>query len=192
MSLSIIETDAFHQMEQVADLMIKLDGSETKVAREMGIPRKTVLALHQQYKDILIKDSEARDYARDHLYAMVKHYDKLISRYYVLLEDLENLQFHHLVAAQISGAIKGIADLEKQRVDALQKAGILEGNDLGDELAAREDREAIILDILRNDLCAKCRNAVATKLTVLTNRVEPTMVYEDVEVVDEGHAGSDG
>ncbi len=176
---AIIDTEDFHLMEEVVELMRKHGGSETKVARELKIPRKDVISLHQQYRDLLINDSEARDMARDHLNLMVKHYDGLIAKFYDLIEDLESISFGHMVAGQISGALKAIADLEKSRLDALQKAGLLEGADLGDELAERERREQVLIEILRNDLCNVCRGVVAQKLTGLTNTVEAVVVYDE-------------
>jgi hypothetical protein len=57
-------------------------------------------------------------------------------------------------------------------VDLLQKAGVLEGTDLGAELAEMEEKQAILIDILRNDLCEKCQATVARRLKEVTGQVE--------------------
>jgi len=177
-SLIPVDSDRFESMEQVANL--RLTGmTDTAVAKELGLKRKVVIELWNEWKDALSKDTQARDAARDHLNQMVQHYDRLIKRYYDLLKDLQNETFGHQVAAQINSALKQIADLEAKRVDALQKAGLLDANDLGDELAEMEERQQILIDILRNDLCGNCRIVVAQRLQKVTHVVEATVVYDD-------------
>lgn len=171
MTLSIIEGTRFEQMEQIADL--QMEGlNETQIAKKLDIKRKDVIVLLEDYRNILRNDQEARDLARDHLVQMVKHYDKLIKKFYDLLDDLQAINFNHQVAAQINSAIKNIAELEAKRLDALQKAGLLESTELGDELASMEEKQAILIDILRNDLCEHCKPKIAHKLAQVTGHVE--------------------
>lgn len=176
--LATLDSDRFIKMEQVASL--RLEGlSETAIGKRLEIPRKVVIELFDEWKQMVNNDTLARDAARDHLNQMVRHYDRLINESYSLLSDLKSEPFTHQIAAQINATLKNIADYESRRVDALQKAGMLDANDLGDELAEREEREAIIIDILRNELCAHCRATVAQKLQQVTKTVEATVVYDE-------------
>lgn len=166
-------------MERIADL--KFQGySETQIAKQLEMKRKDVIILFDEYKDILTSDSEARDMARDHLNQMVKHYDSLIRKFYELVEEINLLNFSHQVAAQKNAALKAIADLEAKRLDALQKAGLLDSAELGDELAEMEEKHAILISILRDDLCFDCKQRVGDKLSRVTNQAEAI----DVEVVN--------
>lgn len=175
--LELVDSHRFNQMEQVASL--RLTGkSETAIAKELGLQRKIVIQLWNEYKDILAQDSTARDTARDHLNQMVQHYDKLIHESYKLLSKLESLEFDEKISAQINTTLKNIAEYEKVRVDLLQKAGLLDASDLGDELADMEEKQQILIDILRNDLCPACRQTVAQRLQKVTQVVEATVVYE--------------
>ncbi len=132
-------------------IALKLTGlSETVIAKQTGLQRKVVIELVNQWKDIMVNDNSARDAARDHLNQMVKHFDLLIKRYYDLLNDLKYEDFGHQVAAQINSALKQIADLEVKRVDALQRAGLLDAAELGDEMVEMEEKQAILIEILRN------------------------------------------
>lgn len=180
MSLSVIESDPFKEMERVASHMMK-GHSEFKTARDLDMKVVEVRALWQQYKDRLENDGMARDAARDHLNLMVKQYDDLIARLHENLEDLSTLDYDEKISAQINATTKNIGDMQAKRVDLLQKAGLLDAHDLGDELAEREEREALILDILRNDLCHSCQVAVRDKLTRLTGTVQGTVVEGDEE-----------
>jgi hypothetical protein len=169
----------FQTMEQVADLTMQ-GMNPTEISKQTGIQRKEVLELQADYRAALSQDSQARDMARDHLNMMVKHYDKLIKQFYVLLEDMEELKWTHFVAGQRNNALKAIADLEAKRLDALQKAGLLESGDLGDELAEMEEKQEILIGILRNDLCPDCKARVAYKLAQVSGQAE-TISAEVVE-----------
>lgn len=181
-SIVPVEGVRFETMEKVAELAMQGE-NDTAIAKQLQIPRKEVKALMAEYREALANDSEARDMARDHLNQMVKHYDHLIKRFYGLVEEIEALNFSHQVAAQKNAALKSIAELEAKRLDALQKAGLLDSAELGDELAEAEEKREIIISILQNDLCKDCKNRVANKLTQLTGRVQPLSTDIEVEIV---------
>lgn len=184
MSLLVHEDDRFEKMEQVASLRMK-GISDTAIGKELNLPRKVVIQLFDEWKEVLANDSLARDAARDHLNRMVQHFDRLIKRYYDLLDDLNSEAFSHQVAGQINSALKQIAELEAKRVDALQKAGLLDASDLGDELAEREEREEILINILRAHVCNNCRPTVMREIQKLSGQVE--VIRQDSEqVADNG------
>lgn len=170
--LAIVDSDRFEIMEQVASL--RLAGkSDTAVARELGIQRKVAIELFEEYKTIIRQDANSRDMARDHLDMMVKHYDRLIEKSYEVYRNLELMAFDEKIAAQMNTTLKNISEYEHKRVDTLQKAGLLEGADLGDELAEMEEKQQLLIGILKSDLCGICRPAVMSKLRRVTGQVEP-------------------
>lgn len=182
MTIVHTESERFESMEKVAELTMK-GHSATAISKSLGIPRKEVVLLQDDYRTALSNDAEARDMARDHLNMMVKHYDKLIRKLYELVDEIDSLDFGHQVAAQKNAAVRSIADLEAKRLDALQKAGLLDSAELGDELAEMEEKQEILIDILRNDLCGECKMRVAHKLSRVTGKTEATADY-DVEVIE--------
>lgn len=179
MSIVSVESNRFEQMEKVAEMTFQ-GHSATAISKQLNLKRKDVIALQEDYRTALANDGEARDMARDHLYQMVKHYDSLIKKFYDLVNEIDELPFSHQVAAQKNAALKAVAELEAKRLDALQKAGLLESAELGDELADMEEKQAILIDILKNDLCPECRNHVAYKLGKVTGKAE-TISVEVVE-----------
>lgn len=181
MSIVSVESNRFEFMEQVADMTFK-GMSATAISKETGLKRKEVMELQQDYRTALASDGEARDMARDHLYQMVKHYDSLIKKFYDLVDEIDTLSFSHQVAAQKNAAIKAIAELEAKRLDALQKAGLLDASELGDELAEMEEKQALVVDIIKNEVCPACRMKIAGKLSRITGRAEEGSI--DVVVVD--------
>jgi len=171
MTIVPVESGRFELMEKVVDLWSE-SKTELQIARELGIQRKVVLELLGDYRAALATDPMARDMARDHLAKLITHYDKLIRKFYSLVRDLEDINFNHQVAGQINAALKAIAELEARRLDLIQKAGLLESGDLGDELAAMEEKQDIVMDILRNDLCTDCKQKVAYKLSQISGKAE--------------------
>lgn len=170
MSIVSVESNRFEQMEKVAELTLQ-GHSATAISKSLGIARKEVMVLQEDYRTALANDSEARDMARDHLNMMVKHFDRLITKLYDLVQDIDTLDFGHQVAAQKNAALRSIADLEAKRVDALQKAGLLDSAELGDELAEAEEKRDILIDIIQNQVCPECRIKIATDIARVSGRV---------------------
>lgn len=176
MSIVPVESDRFTMMEKVAEASWRLP-NPTAIAKELGIQRKVVIELLDDYKTALASDQEARDMARDHLNMMVKHYDSLIAKFYDLIEEIDSLSFSHQVAAQKNSALKAIAELDAKRVDALQKAGLLDSAELGDELAKWEEEKDMMLSVLR-DLCNVCQPKVANRIAKLRGNDVDTIEVE--------------
>jgi hypothetical protein len=170
-TVEIYEGDAFKEMEKVAKEVMK-GYTEHTVARRLGMKVAEVRGYWNQYRDLLHNSSLAVDAARDHLNVMVEQYNDLTSKLYENLEHLDELAFDKDTSAQINTTTKNIGDLLAKRVDLLQKAGILEGADMGAELAEMERKQDILIDILRNDLCEQCQPVVARRLREVTGQVE--------------------
>lgn len=179
MSIVPVESARFQMMDEVAELDMK-GYNETQISKQVGIPRKEVKVLISEYRDILLQDGEARDMAKDHLFKMVKHYDSLIKKFYDLVDEIDSLQFSHHVAGQKNSALKAVAELEAKRLDLLQKAGLLESAELGDELAEAEEKRDILVSIIRDNICDDCRAKVAYKISQVTGKSEPVQTYDVV------------
>jgi len=181
------ESDPIQEMMDRVATRLMQGKTELAIARDLGIKRVEVIKYRDLWKESLARDNEARDSARDHLNIMVKHYDGLIERSYKVYQNLDDMAFDEKVAAQMNTTLKNISEYEGKRVDALQKAGLLDGADMGDEMAAMEEKQAILIDILRNDLCHVCRPEVMRKLKRVTGQVEEIKQDDivDGEVVDD-------
>lgn len=185
MTLSVIESDAFHQMEEIWNLHLKENLSEYAIARKLGIKVIEARNAIQQFQEIIRNDMDATDAARDHLNAMVKRYEYLMAEATKNLTDLKALAFDERVSAQINATLKNIADFDAKRVDALQKAGLLDAADVGDEVARMEERHEMIIGILKNDLCEDCRLKVRDKMSILTGQTHGNVIEGEV-VSDDG------
>lgn len=183
MSIVSTESNRFEMMEKVAEKTLQ-GFSATAISKELGIKRAEVLTLQEDYRTALSNDHEARDMARDYLNLMVTQYDSLIKKFYELLDEIDQLPWNAAAAAQKNAALKGIAELAAKRVDALQKAGLLDSAELGDEIAKFEEDKEMILSILK-DLCVVCQPKVANRISKLMGNDVQSEDVIDVEVMHE-------
>jgi hypothetical protein len=171
MTVEIYDSEPFQDMEKVAKEIMK-GHSEFKVARDLGLKVAEVRSLWGQYRNLLEQSTLAQDAAHDMLNVMVEQYNDLTARLYANLEQLDRHDHDDKISAQINTTTRNIGDLLAKRVDLLQKAGILEGADMGAELAEMERKQDILIDILRTELCEVCQPAVARRLREVTGQVE--------------------
>jgi hypothetical protein len=177
----LIPVDAvyFERMSTVAEMT--LNGHSTaEIAREIGLTRKETVSIQNEWKQSMVVDHEARDRALDALNVMDEHYNKLIKQSYSALEQMEDdIQLNGTTPQRIQQKLNGIklvAELEAKRLDALQKAGLLDAAEMGDHVAEMEEKVGIMVSILREDLCPDCKRKVAQKLQKVTGQVEAVRV----------------
>lgn len=173
--------DRYDQINEVATLFHKGTTNPTAIARELGIKRAEALDLIEEWKDIARNNSDIREQAALALQGALQHYDMLIAEAWKTLEDADSGEFKDLkVKATL---IKILGDLDGKRIDMLQKAGLYDDASLGDELAEMEEKQAILIGILREVTadCPNCKFEVARRLTKVTGKVEdiaPSIVIE--------------
>lgn len=171
----------YRRLDTVAKMSLRGD-SVAEIARELGVTRKVATELQNEWKQAIVITNESRDRALDALNVMDEHYNELIKKSYGALEQIEDdIQMSGITPQRIQQKLNGIklvAELEAKRLDALQKAGLLDNAEMGDHVADMEEKMAIIVNILRNDLCPVCKKNVAEKLQKVTQQVESVVVYE--------------
>ncbi len=162
--------DRYDQIRRVSELYIKGTTAPTTIARELGIKRAEALSLIDEWKDIARNDTDIRQQALDSLNDAVQHYSLLIEKGWSTMKAAENSDDLKTVAT----LIKAIADIDGKRVDMLQKAGLYDDASLGDELAEMEEKQQILIGILKevSGNCEKCKYEVARRLTKVTGNVE--------------------
>src|ERR1044072_1007322 len=131
----LIPADAvyFERLSRVAEMTLN-GHSVAEISREIGMTRKETIALQNEWKESMVADHEARDRGLDALNVMDEHYNQLIKKSYGALEQIEDdLQLNGTTPQRIQqklNALKLVADLEAKRLDALQKAKLLDTTDM--------------------------------------------------------------
>jgi hypothetical protein len=171
--LEIVER--FDLMNKVVEEMLK-GNNPTQIAKTLSIKRGDVLVLMDEWRGFAHSDNRIRERAKEALSGADQHYNMLISRAWETVEQADdNAQYN--VKAQV---LKLITDIEGKRIEMLQKAGLLENNELANDLIEAERKQEILMSILREVTsdCDHCKVEVARRLGKITNRVEEIIVED--------------
>ena len=166
----------FDRMNQVVAELIK-GNSPTQVARNLGLKYAQVHTILNNWRDLIQNDNGIRERAREALTGADQHYSMLIKEAWSVVEDAGQQG----MVREKTAAIKLVADIEQKRMDMLQKAGVLENNELADQLLETERKQKILVDILREVTsdCPRCKQEVAKRLREVTGKVEVIQVNND-------------
>jgi hypothetical protein len=124
-----------------------LQGNEpTQISKELAMPRQKVVAYINEWRTMAADNAIIRARAKEALAGADTHYNKLIQKAYEVIDDATTTAN---LNAKTAG-IKLVMDLEKTRIDMLQKAGLLENKELAEEMVEIENRQEILVSILKD------------------------------------------
>jgi hypothetical protein len=124
-----------------------LAGNEpTQISKELAMPRQKVVAYINEWRAMAADNAAIRARAKEALVGADTHYTKLISKAYEVIDEASTTAN---LGAKTAG-IKLVMDLESKRIDMLQKAGLLENKELAEEMIAIENRQEILVGILKD------------------------------------------
>ena len=187
MSLMPAEQPRFEEMQQVVELYIK-NVNPTSIAKQLGIRRVDVLQHVEDWKNSAVGTEVMKDRVEELVATMDEHYSMLIQKAYEVIEEVDRPEeedpdgkrketmTRSQMLSQKMNAIKTIADLEAKRIDMLQKSGLLEAADMGDQLAEMEEQYERVMSILREHLCDECAPKI---LSALTQESKSTVIVHD-------------
>jgi hypothetical protein len=151
----------------------------TKISKELALPRTKVVALIEEWRQMAADNAAIRARAKEALVGADTHYNKLIAKAYEVIDDATTTA--NLGAK--NGAIKLVMDIEKTRIDMLQKAGLLENQELAEEMIEIEEKQTILVSILR-DIASEhpeIRDKIMSRLSQVARKGEViTVVHNNV------------
>lgn len=166
------------QVNQVVEEYLK-GNDPTKISKELDIPRVRVVALINEWKVLASANDAIRARAKDALAGMDAHYSKLISKAY---EVIDEASLGNNLSAKTQG-IKLVVDIEKARIEMLQKAGLLENKELAEEMVEVERRQQVLVEILR-DIASEhpeVRDKIMRRLADVAKENEVITIVHDVQ-----------
>ena len=109
--------------------------------------------------------------AKEALAGADQHYSMIIQKAWETVDQADANQQYGTKAS----TLKMIADVEQKRIDMLQKAGLLENNEMSTQLLETERKQKILVDILKDitSSCDRCKVEVSKRLSEVTGQVEP-------------------
>ena len=175
------ETDIVEHLDEVNKVVEHyLKGNDaTKISKDLSIPRTRVVALINEWKVMASANDAIRARAKEALAAMDAHYGKLISKAY---EVIDEATLNNNLGAKTQG-IKLVVDIEKARIEMLQKAGLLENKELAEEMIEIEKRQEVLMEILK-DIASEhpeVRDKIMKRLSDIAKENEVITIVHDVQ-----------
>jgi hypothetical protein len=117
--------------------------------------------------------------AKEALAGADTHYTKLITKAYEVID--ESSMTNNLSAK--TQAIKLVMDIEKSRIEMLQKAGLLENKELAEEMVEIERRQEVLVEILRDIASThpEVRDLIMRRLSQIAKEGEVITIVQDVQ-----------
>ena len=126
----------------------------------------------------MIANNDAiRARAREALATADQHYNRLIQKAYEVIDAADSQSD----LGEKSKAIKLILDIENKRIEMLQKAGLLENKEIAEELMEMENKQEVLVKILRevSGKCDTCKVEVTKRLANVAKADEVITVNVD-------------
>jgi deoxyhypusine synthase len=142
------ELDIIRRAEK-EDQVVSLYARATPISdivKKTGLRVEEIEHILQEYRKYTMQDKVLREMSRETILKTRKHYDDLINQMYDIVELARDENDNKMRLS----AINSIVATEKQRVDFMQKAGMIADNEIGDQLIESERKQRIIIDILRD------------------------------------------
>jgi hypothetical protein len=174
------ETELIEHLDEVNKVVTEyLKGQDpTKISKELDIPRTRVVSLINEWKVMASANDAIRARAKEALAGADTHYSKLITKAYEVID--ESSLTNNLSAK--TQAIKLVMDIEKSRIEMLQKAGLLENKELAEEMVEIERRQEVLVEILRDIASThpEVRDLIMRRLSQIAKEGEVITIVQDV------------
>ena len=163
-------------MNRVVEELLK-GNNPSQIAKTLEMKRAEVLEVLDTWRGLMNSDSGIRERAREALSAADQHYAMLINRAW---ETVEQADINADLRTKAS-SLKLILDIEGKRIEMLQKAGLLENNEMAAQFMETERKQEVLVGILKDVTsgCNHCKVEVAKRLSEITNRVQEVIVVSN-------------
>ena len=172
--------DHYDRMNKVVEELLK-GNNPTQIAALTGFKRAEVVEYIDEWKLVVRNDSTARDRAKEAISGADQHYAMLIKEAWKTVEDADQQGQLNVKAT----SLKLIADIETKRIAMLQQIGLLDNQEIADQIAETERKQDVLVSILRD--VAKdypdIRREIMKRLSQITGVVEPIEIIESKNVI---------
>ncbi len=162
--------DHWERINKVVNEFLKGNTDPTKISKITGFTRKDVIEYLSEWRNVVQSDRQVQMRAREALSGADAHYSMLIKEAWDIIEEATNTQN----LAQRTAAVKLVADIQQKQIDMLQKAGVLENNEMAEKIIATEEKQQLLADIIKDVVsqCDTCKPKVMARLSEVTDKAE--------------------
>ena len=173
-------SDHFDGMDKLVEELLK-GSNPTQISSLTGFKRSEVVEYIDEWKSVVRNDSASRDRAKEAVSGADQHYAMLIKEAWKTVDDADQQGQLNVKAT----ALKLIADIETKRIAMLQQIGLLDNQEIADQIAETERKQDVLISILRD--VAKdypdIRREIMKRLSQITGVVEPIEIIESKNVI---------
>jgi uncharacterized protein (DUF885 family) len=173
-------SDHFDRMNKVVEELLK-GSNPTQISSLTGFKRAEVVEYIDEWKSVVRNDSTSRERAKEAVSGADQHYAMLIKEAWKTVDDADQQGQLNVKAT----ALKLIADIETKRIAMLQQIGLLDNQEIADQIAETERKQDVLVSILRD--VAKdypdIRREIMKRLSQITGVVEPIEIIESKNVI---------
>lgn len=176
MSFEDLTVEHLDQVNRVVEKYLA-GTTETQISKELSLPRQKVVSYINEWRAMAADNAAIRARAKEALVGADTHYSKLIQKAYEVIDEATTTAN---LSAKTSG-IKLVMDLERTRIDMLQKAGLLENKELAEEMMEIEARQETLIAILK-DIAAEhpeIRDKIMRRLSQATKPGETVTIVSE-------------
>lgn len=151
--------------------------SKEYILSATGVPPAEQRKINEQYKTFIRNDMWTSNRSREIIGYMDEHFSSIIVQLYEVITAAEMADDMKLKAS----TLKLIVETEGKRVDALQKAGVLSAQNIGDDIAESNARQEKIVEILK-DVAREWPDAgkyIAERIAEMSGEVIATRVANE-------------
>jgi hypothetical protein len=162
--------DRWERINKVVEAFLKGSTNPTQIARETGFKRTEVQEYLNEWRSVVHSDKLIQNRAREALAGADSHYSMLIAEAWKVVEEASQAQS----LSNKTAALKLIADIQQKQIDMLQKAGLIENNEIADQIIETERKQEALVGILKEVVsdCPNCKKEVFSRLSEVTGKVE--------------------
>jgi hypothetical protein len=162
--------DRWERINKVVESFLKGNTNVTAIARETGFKRAEVQDYLNEWRTVVHSDRMIQNRAREALAGADQHYSMLIQEAWDVVKQADQTQ----QLSQKTAGLKLISDIQQKQIDMLQKAGLIENNEIAEEILETERKQEILMGILREVVaeCSHCKKEVFARLSEATGKAE--------------------
>jgi len=169
--IQLLETDKYAEYQKVVNLLWETK-NPTQISKELGIPRKQVLQHIEEWRAVAANSEELKGFLTDRLGMFSEKMVELENKAVEIYDQAEmsagivDADKSDRFLGQMNKALALRLQIQKDAIDVLQKAGLFEAAEIGDEFAEQEAKMealgAILEDVVKD--CPHCNMEVKRRL----------------------------
>lgn len=161
--------DYYDRINNVVSLMLQ-GLTPMQIARETGMTRVAVMADIAEWQRMARNNNYIQERSKDAITGADQHYSMIIKKLWDTVDEAEKQGELRIK----KDTLTSIANVEEKRINMLQKAGLLDNQELADKVADTERKQKVLTEILREvaNEHPEVRAKILGKLAKVTGQAE--------------------